>query len=137
MVIKKSINAREEALLDYLWEKAIPLTSNEMIADLEKEGWKQITLLKAIQSLTQKGYLVTVGVEKSVKTYARKLVPSMTKGEFYSQILIEKGIDESAIVDMTAALIGVKTKEKKDTQQIIEKLENIISDLKNNSEDNN
>ena len=50
MNIKKNINAREEALLNYLWKKGVPLTSNEMLEDLQKEGWKQITLLKTIQT---------------------------------------------------------------------------------------
>ncbi len=75
MVIKNNLNAREEALLNYLWEKGIPMTSNEMLDDLSEEGWKRITLLKTIQSLDEKGYLNIIGLEKTIKTYALSSTP--------------------------------------------------------------
>ena len=133
MVIKNDLNAREEALLNYLWDKNVPMTSNNMLDDLEKEGWKQITLLKTIQALDEKGYLEVAGLEKSVKTYARRFVPSVSKGEFYSQMFVGKGLDETSIVDITAALIGADGKSKKGTKQIIRKLESIIEDLESES----
>lgn len=130
MISKNEINGREETLLNYLWDKQIPMTSVEMLNELVEEGWKQITLLKTIQSLTEKGYLEVVGFEKSVKTYARRFVPTISKGEFYSQMIIEKGLDKTSIVDITAALIGADGKSIEGTQKIIGTLESIISDLK-------
>lgn len=130
MISKNEINGREETLLNYLWDKQIPMTSVEMLNELVEEGWKQITLLKTIQSLTEKGYLEVVGFEKSVKTYARRFVPTISKGEFYSRMIIEKGLDKTSIVDITAALIGADGKSIEGTQKIIGTLESIISDLK-------
>ena len=130
MISKNEINGREETLLNCLWDKQIPMTSVEMLNELVEEGWKQITLLKTIQSLTEKGYLEVVGFEKSVKTYARRFVPTISKGEFYSQMIIEKGLDKTSIVDITAALIGADGKSIEGTQKIIGTLESIISDLK-------
>lgn len=135
MNIKKDINAREESLLNFLWDKNIPMTNSDMLEELETEGWKQITLMKTVQSLTEKGYLEVVGLEQSVKTYARKFVPTISKGEFYSQMIIEKGLDRSSIVDIAAALIGVDGKSKEGTQKIIGTLESIINDLKSNSKE--
>ena len=137
MTIKHDINAREEALLLFLWDKNIPMTSAEMLEELEKEGWKQITLLKAVQALTEKGYLEVVGLEKSVKTYARRFVPTISKSEFYTQMIIEKGVDESAIVILTASLLGAERKSKKETKKIIGKLESIIEELKNENGEHN
>lgn len=135
MISTKDVNAREEALLNFLWKKSVPMTSTEMLDELAAEGWKQITLLKAVQSLSDKGYLEVVGFEKTVKTYARKFVPAISKGEFYSQLFVEKGLDESTIVDITAALIGADGKSKKGTKQIIGKLESIIDNLKSDTGD--
>lgn len=135
MHIRKDINAREESLLNLLWEKNVPLTSNEMIEILEPEGWKQITLLKTIQSLSDKGYLKVVGLEKTVKTYARRFVPAMTKGAFYSKLIIDKGLDRKSIIDITAALIGVDGDSKEGADQIIETLESIIEEYKNERRD--
>lgn len=130
MHIKNDINAREESLLNILWEKGVPMTSNELIDILEPEGWKQITLLKTIQSLTDKGYLEVVGMEKTVKTYARKIMPSMTREIFYSRMIADKGLDKSSIVDITAALIGADGNSQEGAEQIIDALEDIISKLK-------
>ena len=133
MIYKNDVNTREEALLNFLWEKEIPMTSAEMLDELSAEGWKQITLLKTVQSLSEKGYLEVTGLEKSVKTYARRFVPTVSKGEFYSQMFVRKGLDETSIVDITAALIGADGKSKKGTKQIIQKLESIIEDLESES----
>jgi predicted transcriptional regulator len=137
MISKNKINSREETLLNYLWDKQIPMTSAEMLDELMDQGWKQITLLKTIQSLTEKGYLEVVGLEKSVKTYARRFVPAISKGEFYSQMIMEKGLDQTSIVDITAALIGADGKSKEGTEKIIGTLESIIRDLKSGAEDKN
>ena len=71
-----------------------------------------------------------VGLEKTVKTYARRFAPTITKEVFYSQMLTENGVDESALVSITAALIGADESSRKGTKQIIQTLESIIEDLK-------
>lgn len=136
MNIKKDVNAREESLLNFLWNKNVPMTNSDMLEELEAEGWKQITLMKTVQSLIEKGYLEVVGLEKSVKTYARKFIPTISKGTFYSQMIMEKGIDENSILDIMAALIGADEKSKDGAEQIIEVLEGIIEELKSENGDN-
>jgi len=76
-----------------------------------------------------------VGFEKSTKTYARKMRPSITKEEYYSKILIQKGINSDSLADITAALLGVSRKKQKEKDaKVIEKLEKIIEELRKNSE---
>lgn len=134
MTFKSEINAREEKLLEFLWEKAAPMTSTEMIEELEPQGWKQITLLKVIQSLTEKGYLDVVGVVRAGKTYSRKLKPSITKGEYYSRMLKEKGVGEADFIDISVALLGTDGSTSISTEKIIDKLENVISVLRSSQE---
>jgi len=133
--INREVNDREENLLNFLWDKNKPMTSTEMLENLQAEGWKQITLLKTVQSLSEKDYLEVVGFEKISKTYARRFVPKMTRNEFYSQMIKKKGVDESSIIDVTAALIGADCKSKEGAEQIINKLESIIMDLKSENGD--
>ena len=45
-----------------------------MAEKLEPEGWNRVTLLKAVQFLTDNGYLEVVGFEKSAKTYAKMCI---------------------------------------------------------------
>jgi len=128
---KESLNKREEELMNYLWEIKKPMTTNEMAKQLQSEGWTNITLCRTVQSLTDQGYLEVAGLEKSAKTYARKLIPSLTKEEYYSSVLMNRGINANSLADITAALIGVSRKNPKEKDaEVIAKLEEVIASLK-------
>ena len=121
--------------INELWKVNEPLTANEMAERLAEDGWNNVTLFKTVQSLTTDGYLEVVGLEKTVKTYARKLAPSMSKDDYYASVLIKRGIDSSSIANITAALIGAKDKQAKEKNaEVIAKLEEIIDTLKNDEE---
>ena len=132
MLKKKDIlNKREEELMNYLWEINKPLTTSEMAKQLETEGWTNITLCRTVQSLSDNGYLEVAGLEKTAKTYARKLTPSLTKEEYYSSVLMNRGINANSLADITAALIGVSRKNPKEKDaEVIAKLEEVIASLK-------
>lgn len=84
-----------------------------------------------MQSLTDAGYLEVAGFEKSVKAYARKLAPSLTKEEYYSSMLMKRGISSDSLADITAALIGASRKKKKQkNDEVIARLEDIIAGLR-------
>ena len=70
---KDYLTVRQEELMNFLWKVNEPLTANEMAERLAEDGWNNVTLFKTVQSLTTDGYLEVVGLEKTVKTYARKL----------------------------------------------------------------
>ena len=126
------LSTRQEKLMNWLWEYNNPLTSTEMAEKLEPEGWNRVTLLKAVQFLTDNGYLEVVGFEK---TYARKLFPAITKEEYYSTVLMNKGINSNSLAEITAAFLGVSKKKKKDKDaQVISKLEEIIAELRMDNE---
>ncbi|MDE5700324.1 MAG: BlaI/MecI/CopY family transcriptional regulator [Lachnospiraceae bacterium] len=132
MLKKKDIlNKREEELMNYLWEIKKPLTASEMAKQLESEGWTNITLCRTVQSLSDNGYLEVAGLEKTVKTYARKLTPSLTKEEYYSSVLMRRGINANSLADITAAFIGVSRKNQREKDaEVIAKLEEVIASLK-------
>jgi len=131
------LNARAEELLNFLWTYNEALTSTEMLEKLEMSGWNKVTLLKTIQLLTDSGYLEVVGFEKSGKTYARKLMPSLTKAEYYSDLLLKKGIGSNSIAEITAALLGASKKKKPEKNaEIIAKLEEVIAELKADGTEN-
>ena len=132
MLKKKDIlNKREEELMNYLWEIKKPLTASEMAKQLESEGWTNITLCRTVQSLSDNGYLEVAGLEKTVKTYARKFTPSLTKEEYYSSVLMNRGINANSLADITAALIGVSRKNPREKDaEVIAKLEEVIASLK-------
>lgn len=128
---KENLNKREEELMNYLWEINEPLTASEMAKRLESEGWTTITLCRTVQSLSDNGYLEVAGLEKSAKTYARKLIPSLTKEEYYSSVLMKRGINANSLADITAALIGASRKNAREKDaEVIAKLEEVIASLR-------
>lgn len=128
---KDYLTVRQEELMNFLWKADEAMTANEMAERLAEDGWNNVTLFKTVQSLTTDGYLEVVGLEKTVKTYARKLAPSMSKDDYYASVLKKRGITSNSIANITAALIGVKdTDTKERNAAVIVKLEEIIDDLK-------
>lgn len=131
-VIKKNcLTAREEELLNILWEINEPLTAGEMAERLEPQGWNEITLFKTVRKLSDMSYLKVVGLEKCAKSYARKFVPALTKAEYYTEIMMRRGLDSSSIANITAAFLGLSDKSEKERDaEIIAKLEEIIAALR-------
>lgn len=131
-----TLTAREEEILGYLWDWSEPLTQNEMAERLVDQGWNNVTLYKTVQSLSTKGFLEVVGLEKSTKTYARKLVPSLSKEEYYTSILMKNGLSTDSLANLTAAFIGVSKKSESEKKEaVIAKLEEIIASIRDGQDD--
>lgn len=131
-----TLTAREEEILGYLWDWNEPLTQNEMAERLADQGWNNVTLYKTVQSLSTKGFLEVVGLEKSTKTYARKLVPSLSKEEYYTSILMKNGLNTDSLANLTAAFIGVSKKSESEKKEaVIAKLEEIIASIRDGQDD--
>ena len=131
-----TLTAREEEILGYLWDWNEPLTQNGMAERLADQGWNNVTLYKTVQSLSTKGFLEVVGLEKSTKTYARKLVPSLSKEEYYTSILMKNGLSTDSLANLTAAFIGVSKKSESEKKEaVIAKLEEIIASIRDGQDD--
>ncbi len=130
------LTLREEELLNVLWEINEPLTTGEMAEKLEPDGWNTATLFKTVRTLSDKGYLKIIGLEKSVKAYSRKLIPALTKEEYYAEIMMKRGLDINAIANITAAFLGVTGKSGKEwDNKVIAELEEIIHTLRKRGEE--
>lgn len=125
------LSLRQEELLNFLWEVNEPLTANQMAERLQSDGWNSVTLFKTVQSLATEGYLEVAGLEKTVKTYARKLKPALTKEEYYAKVLKDAGLTTDDLPALIAAIVSVKGEATKDNnKQVIQVLEDIIKSLK-------
>lgn len=133
MNVKKQncLTAREEELLHILWEVNEPLTAGEMVERLGQGGWNKATVFKAVQTLSELGYLKVEGLEKSGKSYARKFVPALTKAEYYAEVMMKRGLDSSSIPGITAAFLGVADKSDQErNKEVIARLQEIIDTLR-------
>ena len=53
---RRELKTREEALMNFLWKKAEPMTPNEMASELSEEGWSNVTVYKIVQALSEELY---------------------------------------------------------------------------------
>ncbi len=136
MTTRETMNNRDENLMNELWEIGTPVTATELAEMLAPKGWKKVTILKAIQSLVDNGYLEISGFEKTSTSYARKVVPAITRDEYYAAELSKKGVGVDSLANIAAALMGISHKKDKDkNEEIIKKMEEIIGRLQSENEE--
>lgn len=132
---QNALNAREEELLCFLWEENEAMTSAEMAEKLKEREWNNITVFKTVQSLTEKEYLKVDSLKKAAKTYARRMTPSLSKEEYYSSVLKEKGFDRASLTGLVASFLGSSKKGKKERDaEVIRTLEAMIEQIRNSDE---
>lgn len=87
--------------------------------------------LKQCRPFSDLGYLKVAGLEKCGKSYARKFVPALTKAEYYTEVMMKRGMDSSSLPGITAAFLGVTDKSDQERDaEVIAKLEEIINALR-------
>ena len=122
-----TLTPRQTELMEFLWEANEPMTANKMAEKLAPAGWNNVTLFKTVQALSTDGFLEVAGLEKTVKTYARKLAPTMTKAQYYASIVCNT---PDIIPEIIIKKEGLKDADKTEQNVAVKKeLEKIIASL--------
>ena len=120
---KGTLSPRQEELMLFLWDKDVSLTATQMAEAMKEKGWDNVTLFKTVQALTENNFLEVKGLEKAVKTYARKLAPSMTRAEYYGNLLASRGITKEDLPQIIASVIGTeKDSVEKEIDEMLQRL---------------
>lgn len=120
---KGTLSPRQEELMLFLWDKDVSLTATQMAEAMKEKGWNNVTLFKTVQALTENNFLEVKGLEKAVKTYARKLAPSMTRAEYYGNLLASRGIIKEDLPQIIASVIGTeKDSVEKEIDEMLQRL---------------
>ena len=130
MLKSRIMNKREEKLMNYLWESDEPRTVTEIEQMFSGEKLSRATVFKAVQSLTEKGLIRVGGVERTAKTYARRVEPAVTREEYAAILLSEKGIDKGSLKNLVLAMLGAADGEEDSDERVIKELEGIISEIR-------
>ena len=78
----KKLTDSEKQVLDLLWDSEEPLTSTEIVKLCAGRTWKPSYIHIMINSLLDKGVIVTHNFKKTTKNYARAFIPSLTKDQW-------------------------------------------------------
>ena len=120
---KGTLSPRQEELMLFLWDKDVSLTATQMAEAMKEKGWNNVTLFKTVQALTENNFLEVKGLEKAVKTYARKLAPSMTRAEYYGNLLASRGNTKEDLPQIIASVIGTeKDSVEKEIDEMLQRL---------------
>lgn len=91
------LNSREEEIMNELWGCSNPISTNELKDCLRNKGWNKSTFYNSVQSLFDKEYIKTSGLERVNTQYARLLEPAISREEYWAIYLKEKGVGLSSI----------------------------------------
>ena len=94
-----------------------PATGNVEAATIEAQTEQVCTNLKNVLEASGSS------LEKAVKTYARKLAPSMTRAEYYGNLLASRGITKEDLPQIIASVIGTeKDSVEKEIDEMLQRL---------------
>lgn len=130
--MKREISIREEEMLNFFWDRGESMTAREVSDILFEENWNSVTVFKTIQKLSESGLLKVTGLKRACKMYARELYPSLSKTDFYANILVKNHMDDKFIVSF--ARICETNSEKNSNKEVIDILQKVVNDLRQNIE---
>ena len=130
---KKSLNKKEEMIMEVLWSQPEAVTITELEELFADEKISKASIFKTVQALVKKEYVRISGMELVKKTYARKLEPAISREEYAAILLMERGITRSSLGEIAIAMTGSDRngrKNKKEDEKLIKELEGIIARLR-------
>ena len=130
---KKSLNKKEEMIMEVLWSQPEAVTITELEELFADEKISKASIFKTVQALVKKEYVRISGMELVKKTYARKLEPAISREEYAAILLMERGITRSSLGEIAIAMTGSDRngrKNKKEDEKLIKELEEIIARLR-------
>lgn len=96
----------EECVAQVLWDSDKPLSQQQILDAAEASGsftWKARSIFSTINSLMDKGVVKTEGFVRSGKTYSRTFQATMTRPEYYAQ-LVKSALNEKELAAFKKAL---------------------------------
>ena len=77
----------EMEIMDVLWGSDKPLSRADLLARSEEKTWKDSSVHILLNGLLQKGAIQEAGLVKRSKTYGRIFSPTMTREEYFAQLV--------------------------------------------------
>lgn len=119
----KKLSDSEFEIMKVLWEQGIPMTSNEILAELkDKHDWKLAALMTFLARMADKGY---VSCDRNTRTnYYSALISQKEYQVQESRTLLEKLYDNSA-AKMIAQLCKTNTISREEIVELREYLNSL------------
>ena len=77
----------EMEIMDVLWDAAIPLSRADLLERSQQKCWKDSSVHILLNGLLNKGAISEAGFVKRSKTYGRTFLPTLTREEYFAQLV--------------------------------------------------
>lgn len=77
----------EMEIMNVLWDAQKPMSRSDLLAQSEKKTWKDSSVHILLNSILHKGLIREAGYVKRSKTYGRTFEPTMTREEYFAQVV--------------------------------------------------
>lgn len=114
--------------MDFLWEFGKPATSHDVMEFCQNITWSTNYVHVMLRSLQDKGAIECCGVVQYGPQYARQFRCVLTREDYFLQQAKKNGVDTKNMLRTAAALASHS--DKKEREELVEELEQIIAELK-------
>ena len=113
----------ELEIMDVLWDCGKPMSRADLLARPEDKTWKDGSVHILLNSLLRKGAIEEAGVVKRSKTYGRVFVPTMSREEYYAQLVFcHRGQPELVgLIDALLSREDISREQLERIAQLVEK----------------
>ena len=77
----------EMEIMDVLWNARVPMSRSDLLERSEEKSWKDSSVHILLNGLLQKGAIVEAGFVRRSKTYGRTFVPTMTREQYFANVI--------------------------------------------------
>ncbi len=124
-----ALTKSEETVMMFLWNQGKPLSVQEMIDSWEGEErtWKDNHMRVIVRALVEKGALEVAELDYHNSRASRRLRPTFSKKEYYSQMMKRGGLTASEMVEAEAVAMA-QIGDKEGMSALIRDLKGIIEE---------
>lgn len=132
---KYHLSEREWQVMNFMWDQEEAVTSMDILESLLDVMQNATYVHRTINSLLASGFIRECGVVLHNTQYARKFLPCMTREEYAARYLVGQGIQRKSLGRVAMALFHeTQGGDNQYTRETIEELQEIINQLKNQSD---
>lgn len=107
MILYNSLNSRERAVLDALWEAGKPLSQRGILELIPNEIFtSRASSYSAINSLLEKDLIEFAGITSGKRKFARMFKPKIHQYEFLIRQLVPNGTNEEGVLKFFEILLS-------------------------------
>lgn len=95
----------EMQIMDVFWESAEALSRSDLLERSDDKSWKDSSVHILLNGLLQKGMIREAGFVKRSKTYGRTFLPTMSREEYFANVIFSYRC-KPRLVELVAALLA-------------------------------